>query len=120
MGNIARCFRVFHLIIIILINDSECKSPAEVVRSFHSSTSLWQNNRLKRFEMKMDGDSKITIDSSKYPLARKDDSIVDDFHGIKVGKDFLGSNNFFDIKFLKIVSANGRRILIYGTSCYFY
>uniref|UniRef100_A0AC34QS36 Prolyl endopeptidase n=1 Tax=Panagrolaimus sp. JU765 TaxID=591449 RepID=A0AC34QS36_9BILA len=28
--------------------------------------------------------SNVTIDSSKYPLARRDESIVDDFHGTKV------------------------------------
>lgn len=86
MGSIAAwCYQLFYLIIIILINDLECKNRVEIInRSFHSSLSSWQNNRPKRFEIKMDENSEIDIDSSKYPLARKDDSIVDDFHGTKV------------------------------------
>lgn len=85
MSSTARCFQFFCLIIIDLFNCSECrKYPAEIVRSFHSTISLWQHNRPKRLEMKLNENSKIAINSSKYPLARKDNSIVDDFHGTKV------------------------------------
>uniref|UniRef100_A0A0R3RWT6 Prolyl endopeptidase n=1 Tax=Elaeophora elaphi TaxID=1147741 RepID=A0A0R3RWT6_9BILA len=91
MANSARCFLPFYLIVINLINDSECRNPAEIeiVRSFHSSNSLWLHNRPKRFEAQMDENSEISIDSSTYPLARKDDSIVDDFHGTKLLDDQL-------------------------------
>lgn len=77
-------FQLSHLIVVGLITYSECRNPAKVIRSFHSSIPVWKHNPFERFEMNKHEDNTVSIDSSRYPLARKDDSVVSDYHGIKV------------------------------------
>uniref|UniRef100_A0A915Q292 Prolyl endopeptidase n=1 Tax=Setaria digitata TaxID=48799 RepID=A0A915Q292_9BILA len=82
MGNTARCFRLLQFTIIGLHIDSGCKTFAQLHQSFHLSTTAW-NYHPKRLGMTAVEESRIFIDSSKYPLARKDESVIDDFHGTK-------------------------------------
>lgn len=72
-----------HLIAISFLVNSGSRAT-ETETAFYSTKSAFGNDFSNRSMMVAQEQCSICIDPKEYPVARKDETIVDDFHGTKV------------------------------------